>query len=206
MLAPPGEKFCLLQIDAWCNLYYFTCIKSDIITFHSHNSIIFNWSYDYDTFQPKFGQCELLRHAEQGCFDHGELSRQSHFLFITKSNHQLIYITVSGVTTGMGTWGLVSTKFWQPPEPYFNQGGQIMPAIYCFLHQVLKATGTPVVYRIFLWWWFDRVIVFTWTRHYSSKCFFLSTSEWVYETLLSVNEAIRQHENETRSKKWFWIV
>ena len=63
MLAPPGEKICFLQIEAWCNLYYFTLIKSDIITFHSHNSIIFKekltlWSYDYDTFQPKIGQCE----------------------------------------------------------------------------------------------------------------------------------------------------
>ena len=41
MLAPPGEKICLLQIEALYNLYYFTWIKSDIITFHSHNSIIF---------------------------------------------------------------------------------------------------------------------------------------------------------------------
>jgi hypothetical protein len=40
-VAPPGEKNCFLQIEALCHLYYFTCIKSNIITLHSHNSIIF---------------------------------------------------------------------------------------------------------------------------------------------------------------------
>ena len=45
MLAPPGEKICFLQIEAWYNLYYFTCIITDIITFHSHNSIIFKEIY-----------------------------------------------------------------------------------------------------------------------------------------------------------------
>ena len=39
MLAPPGEKICLLQIEASCHLYYFSCLKSDNITLHSHNSI-----------------------------------------------------------------------------------------------------------------------------------------------------------------------
>ena len=41
MLAPLGEKICFLQIEAWCPFYYFTCVKSDIITLHSHKSIIF---------------------------------------------------------------------------------------------------------------------------------------------------------------------
>ena len=45
MLARPGEKVCFLQIEAWCPLYYFTCIKSAIITLHSHNSIIFKESH-----------------------------------------------------------------------------------------------------------------------------------------------------------------
>ena len=41
MVAPPGEKKCFLQIEAWCHLYYLTWLKNDIITLHSHNSIIF---------------------------------------------------------------------------------------------------------------------------------------------------------------------
>ena len=43
----------------------------------------------------------------------------------------------------MWTWGHVHTKFWQPPQPYFNHGGQIMPTLYWCPHQVLKATGAP---------------------------------------------------------------
>ena len=31
------KKICFLQIEAWCHLYYFTCIESAIITFHDHN-------------------------------------------------------------------------------------------------------------------------------------------------------------------------
>ena len=38
MLTPPGEK---ILIEAICNVYHFACINSDIITFHSHNNIIF---------------------------------------------------------------------------------------------------------------------------------------------------------------------
>ena len=41
MLAPPGETICFLQIEASCHLYYFSCLKSEIITLHSHNSIIY---------------------------------------------------------------------------------------------------------------------------------------------------------------------
>ena len=26
--------------------------------------------------------------------------------------------------------GLVLAKFWQPPKPYLNQGGKIMPTLY----------------------------------------------------------------------------
>ena len=37
MLAPPGENICFLQIEAWYNLYYFTCIESAIVPFHNHN-------------------------------------------------------------------------------------------------------------------------------------------------------------------------
>jgi hypothetical protein len=48
------------------------------------------------------------------------------------------------------TWGRVHTKFWQPPQPYLNQGGQIMPTLFCCPHQVLKATGAPD-YRIGQW-------------------------------------------------------
>ena len=44
MAAPPGDFF-FLQIEAWCHLYYLKWLKSDIITLHSHNSIIFKEVY-----------------------------------------------------------------------------------------------------------------------------------------------------------------
>ena len=37
---------------------------------------------------------------------------------------------LSGSPVGMWTWGHVHTKFWQPPKPYSNQRGQILPTIY----------------------------------------------------------------------------
>ena len=39
------KKNCFLQIEAWCHLYYLKWLKSDIITMHSHNSIIFKEIY-----------------------------------------------------------------------------------------------------------------------------------------------------------------
>ena len=57
----------------------------------------------------------------------------------------MLYYVRAGAPVGMWTWGRVHTKFSQPPQPYLNQGGQVMPTLYWCPHQVLKATGAPAL-------------------------------------------------------------
>ena len=67
---------------------------------------------------------------------------------IVDSNHRCS--KAPGAPVGMWTYGRVHTKFWQPHQPYLNQGGQIMLNLYYCPHQVLKATGVSGIHN---WHW-----------------------------------------------------
>ena len=60
MLAPPGEKNCSLQIEASCHLYYFSWLKSDIITFQSHKSMILK---EIHSFNPWFWNISIKKRS-----------------------------------------------------------------------------------------------------------------------------------------------
>ena len=60
MLAPPGEKNCLLQIEASCHLYYFSWLKSDNITFQSHKSMILK---EIHSFKPWFWNISIKKRS-----------------------------------------------------------------------------------------------------------------------------------------------
>ena len=55
-----AKKNCFLQIEASCHLYYFSWLKSDIITFQSHNSIIFKKIH---SFKPWFWNISIKKRS-----------------------------------------------------------------------------------------------------------------------------------------------